>query len=55
MKISCEEFRIGPRSEAKLAQRPATTGPCYESKTQYRKIVKEHVERLSARRRLHDA
>src|SRR6202050_2050793 len=55
MKINSEEFRVPPGKEFKLADRPTTVKPFYQSKKQYKEILQEHVEELSTLQQLHYA
>ncbi len=55
MKLSSEEFRVHSGGTIELAERPTTVTPCYKSKKQYKRLLKEHVKGLSALQRLHYA
>jgi len=47
MRIDTNKFRVRAGHAVPLAHRPTRVDPVYESKDQYRKILAEHVERLS--------
>ena len=53
--ISSEDFRVNPGSEFKLSDRPTDVKPICKSKKQYKKLLDEHVEALSALQHLHYA
>jgi polyphosphate kinase 2 (PPK2 family) len=55
IKISSEDFRVNPGSEFKLSDRPTDVKPICKSKKQYKKLLDEHVEALSALQHLHYA
>ncbi len=55
LKIKTDDFRVGEGGEVDLKKWPTKVDPIYESKKQYRKILEHHVDRLSARQRLHYA
>jgi PPK2 family polyphosphate:nucleotide phosphotransferase len=53
MKINSQDFRVPPGNEFKLAERKTSVKPLFESKKQYQKILKDHVERLASLQQLH--
>jgi PPK2 family polyphosphate:nucleotide phosphotransferase len=55
IKIRSEDFRVNPGSEFKLSDRPTDVKPICKSKKQYKKLLDEHVEALSALQHLHYA
>ena len=55
LKIKTDDFRVGEGGEVDLKKWPTKVDPIYELKKQYRKILEHHVDRLSARQRLHYA
>ena len=55
MKIRSKDFRVPPEKEVKLTECPTKVKPFFKSKTQYQKILSEHVEGLSSLQRLHYA
>jgi PPK2 family polyphosphate:nucleotide phosphotransferase len=55
MKIRSKDFRVPPEKEVKLTEWPTKVKPFFKSKTQYQKILSEHVEGLSSLQRLHYA
>jgi PPK2 family polyphosphate:nucleotide phosphotransferase len=48
MKIAVDRFRVGENEKVDLGKRPTSVDPVYKSKDDYKKILKHHVERLSA-------
>jgi len=48
MKIDTDEFRVRADHKLSLARQPTRVEPVYKSKEQYRKILADHIERLSA-------
>jgi PPK2 family polyphosphate:nucleotide phosphotransferase len=48
MKISSKDFRIREGDEVDLKKWPTLVKPAYETTTQYRKLLTEHVEQLSS-------
>jgi len=52
MKIKSKDFRVQEGEKVKLKQWPTRVQPFYKSKKQYRKLLGEHVEELSALQRL---
>jgi PPK2 family polyphosphate:nucleotide phosphotransferase len=55
MKIHTKDFRVREGEEVDLKQRPTTVDPVYGSKSRYKAILAQHVERLSALQQLHYA
>lgn len=47
MKIDVDRFRIREDEKVNLDKRPTSVDPVYESKDDYKKMLKQHVERLS--------
>jgi len=52
MKIAIDRFRIREDEKLDLGKRPTLVDPVYESKDDYKKMLKHHVERLSDLQRL---
>ncbi len=52
MKIKAADFRVAPGEKVKLDTLPTMVKPFYKSKKQYKKILEEHVEKLSAMQNL---
>ena len=55
MKIKSKDFRVRPGARVKLKQWPTKVKPFCKSKKHYKKLLKEHVEALSALQQLHYA
>ncbi len=55
MKINCKEFRVRPGDKVKLSEWPTMVKPYFKSKKQYKKLLGEHVEEMSALQQLHYA
>ena len=55
MKIKSTDFRVRPGAKVELGEWPTQVAPVYKSKKQYRKLLDEQVEELSALQRLHYA
>src|ERR1022692_3645930 len=55
MKISSKDFRVRPGGKVKLGEWPTTVKPICKTKKGYDKLLKEHVEQLSALQQLHYA
>jgi PPK2 family polyphosphate:nucleotide phosphotransferase len=55
MKIDSKDFRVRPGEKVQLSEWPTTVKPFCKSKKQYRKLLGEHVDELSALQRLHYA
>ena len=52
MKINSQDFLVRPGDKVKLKDRPTIVKPFFESRKQYRKLLEEHVARLSELQRL---
>ncbi len=48
MKIQTEQFRVKPKDQVKLAKSPTLVDPFYRSKEEYRELLNEQIERMSA-------
>ena len=48
MKVLTEQFRVKPKEEVDLKQRPTSVDPFYRSKEEYQELLYEQIERLSA-------
>jgi PPK2 family polyphosphate:nucleotide phosphotransferase len=48
MKINPEDFQVMEARRVELKKRPTTVKPFYKSKDQYKEILEQHVEELSA-------
>ena len=55
MKINSKDFRVRPWGRIKLGKWPTKAKPICKSKKGYHKLLKEHVEELSALQQLHYA
>ena len=55
MKIDSGVFRVPPSSAVDLADWPTVVEPSYQSKKQYKRLLADHVERLSDLQQLHYA
>ena len=55
MKIKASDFRVPPGKEVDLEKWPTTVAPVYGTKREYKQLLQEHVEQLSALQRLHYA
>jgi PPK2 family polyphosphate:nucleotide phosphotransferase len=55
MKIKSKDFQVRPGVMVKLKQWPTRVKPVCKSKKQYKKLLEEHVEALSALQQLHYA
>jgi PPK2 family polyphosphate:nucleotide phosphotransferase len=55
MKIHSKDFRVRPGQEVYLKNWPTIVKPAYKSKKQYRKLLEEHVAKLSSLQQLHYA
>jgi len=55
MKIDSSEFRVPADETVNLKKWPTAVKPFYKSKKQYKALLQEHVEQLSALQRLHYA
>jgi hypothetical protein len=54
MKIDLKDFRVAEGDDVNLKKWPTTVKPVYKSKDQYKKLLEEHVAKLSALQRLCD-
>jgi PPK2 family polyphosphate:nucleotide phosphotransferase len=54
-KIDVKDFRVRPGAKVDLKKWPTVVKPFFESKTEYQKVLGEHVLKLSALQRLHYA
>ena len=52
MKLSSNDFRVTEGDQAELGKRPTSVAPVYGSKKQYKDVLSEHVEQLSALQQL---
>lgn len=55
MKINSKDFRVREGHKVDLKKWPTTVKPVYKSKEQYKKLLEEHVAKLSALQHLHYA
>ena len=55
MKIQSKDFRVREGHEVDLKKWPTNVDPTYKSKEQYKKLLGEHVEKLSSQQQLHYA
>jgi PPK2 family polyphosphate:nucleotide phosphotransferase len=55
MKINSQNFRVLEGSHIDLKKSPTTVPPVYRSKKDYKKMLQDHVEQLSALQQLHYA
>src|ERR1700689_1563031 len=55
MKIHSKDFRVREGHEVDLKKWPTKVDPTYKSKEQYKKLLGEHVEKLSSQQQLHYA
>jgi len=55
MKINAKDFRVRPGEKVKLKEWPTRVKPFFQSKKQYQRLLKEHVEALSSLQQLHFA
>ena len=55
MKIDSSEFRVRPEKQFKLKDWPTCVKPVYNSKKEYKKLLRGHVEELSVLQCLHFA
>ena len=51
MKIHIKDFRVREGDEVDLAKWPTKVDPVYESKSHYKKVLEEHVDKLSDQQR----
>ncbi len=47
MKVDSKDFRVGPGKDIKLKKWPTEVKPYYDSKKQFKKILRERIEKLS--------
>ncbi len=52
MKINTKDFRVAEGAEVDLKKWPTKVDPVYKSKSQYKKLLDGHVEKLSAQQQL---
>ncbi len=52
MKINSKDFRVRPGDKVELGKWPTIVNPFFKSKKQYKKLLQQHVEELSAQQRL---
>jgi len=55
MKINAKDFRVRPGKRFELKDWPTRVQPFFQSKKQYQKLLKDHVETLSSLQQLHFA
>jgi polyphosphate kinase 2 (PPK2 family) len=55
MKIHSNDFRVNPKEKIQLSKRPTQVKPVYDSKKEYKKLLKEQVEKMSELQRVHYA
>ncbi len=55
MKINSKDFQVRPGEKVKLREWPTLVQPFCKSKKAYRKLLEEHVEKLSSLQQLHYA
>ena len=55
MKINTDDFRVAEGETVDLEKRPTRVDPVYKSKSDYKKLLKHHVERLADLQRMHYA
>jgi PPK2 family polyphosphate:nucleotide phosphotransferase len=55
MRINSKDFRVRPGEKVKLSEWPTMVQPFCKSKKAYRKLLEEHVEKLSSLQQLHYA
>ncbi|HZQ45830.1 MAG TPA: ADP-polyphosphate phosphotransferase [Verrucomicrobiae bacterium] len=55
MKINAKDFRVNPGEKVKLREWPTTVPPFCKSKKAYRRVLENHVEKLSSLQQLHYA
>jgi len=55
MKINSKDFRVRPGEKVKLGKWPTTMKPICTTKKGYHRLLKEHIEELSALQQLHYA
>jgi PPK2 family polyphosphate:nucleotide phosphotransferase len=52
MKIDAADFRVKEGDDVDLGKWPTKVAPAYKSKPQYKKLLEDHVERLSSQQQL---
>ena len=52
MTIDCKDFRIGEGDRVDLKKWPTLVTPIYDSKSQYRELLKQHIGRLNSQQQL---
>ncbi len=52
MKKLIKQLRVGPDETVDLSKRPTRIDPLYDSKAEYKALLAEHIERLSAQQEL---
>jgi len=55
MKINSKDFRVRPGKKFELREWPTIVKPFFQSKKQYQRLLKKHVETLSSLQQLHFA
>jgi PPK2 family polyphosphate:nucleotide phosphotransferase len=55
IKISSKDFRVPPNKKVDLSKWPTVVAPYAKSKNQYKKLLDQHIEKLSAMQHLHYA
>jgi PPK2 family polyphosphate:nucleotide phosphotransferase len=55
IKISSKDFRVPPNKKVDLRKWPTVVAPYAKSKKQYKKLLDQHIEKLSAMQHLHYA
>jgi PPK2 family polyphosphate:nucleotide phosphotransferase len=55
MTIKSKDFKVGAGDEVDLSKWPTVVEPFYKSKKDYKKLLEDHVKRLSALQQLHYA
>src|ERR1039458_1569940 len=55
MTIDSKTYRVPPDKKVDLSEWPTTVTPYSKSKKQYKKLLREHMEKLSALQQLHYA
>jgi PPK2 family polyphosphate:nucleotide phosphotransferase len=53
MKIDSDKYRVRPDKKINLEEWPTIEKPICDSKKQYQELLEEHVDKLSARQRIH--
>ncbi|MGA3010808.1 MAG: polyphosphate kinase 2 family protein, partial [Terracidiphilus sp.] len=55
MTIDSKDYRVPPDKKVDLSKWPTTVEPYAKSKTQYKELLHQHMEKLSALQQLHYA